>query len=222
MEYGGLPGWASTSDVAGGADVYGGMSGAWDIGDVAMEAALLQVETLDGEIRDRLGAMQQLAEVRKAYRERIAELNGYLKAGTGSNDGSKVWVPESECDLKDYAWSPEANGGNGGVVEARVDSESDLGRRIRDVDPDGVWYREEPDPAASGGMRTDRYVLREELEAEIDRLTAKAEGLSSDSEIGMLQLNRMLNRRNQVLQLTSNVLGAVHESAMGIISNLKV
>ena len=48
------------------------------------------------------------------------------------------------------------------------------------------------------------------------------DNLGADGEMGMLNLNRLLSRRSQVLQLTSNVMSSVHQTAMGIIANIKV
>jgi hypothetical protein len=40
--------------------------------------------------------------------------------------------------------------------------------------------------------------------------------------MGMLGLNRLLGRRTQILQLTSNIMSSTHQTAMAMIANLKV
>jgi hypothetical protein len=174
-----------------------------DIGDLALEVALLQIETLDGSIRERLDAMKQLNDVRRAYRERIAELNQFLHNGDPSAE--TVGVPMCREGSFDYRYDRTAGEtGRGGVVEIGNDHPA----------PEG-------DPATGAYQLVAVATRRSVVEAEIDRLQARLDGLSSDGEIGMIQLNQTLSRRNQVIQLTSNVLASVHQSAMGIINNLR-
>ncbi len=65
-------------------------------------------------------------------------------------------------------------------------------------------------------------VSAEVLKCRIDVLQEQSENLGSDAEVGMLSLNRLLSRRNQALQLASNVMAANNQTAMGIIANMKV
>jgi hypothetical protein len=76
--------------------------------------------------------------------------------------------------------------------------------------------------AEQRGGSVEVQVTREQLQGRIDALLDGVENLGSDREIGMLGLNRLLSSRNQVLQLASNVMSSVHQTAMGIIANLKV
>ncbi|MDI7268373.1 MAG: hypothetical protein QME96_10295 [Myxococcota bacterium] len=256
-----------------------------DLGDLVFAIALLQMQMIDGEITDRLTKVKQINEVRKAYGERISQLNEMIKGAKGSD----VWMPAEQAQRVRYEWDPAASGGRGGVVEVadgtpigvdsqyrlrhpngRVVTEGELraareraegvegaggGRSIsgKDLDrgvvlgPDGEvvngagpWFwpvfpfdslpqdfrsLSEANAAAAlvgGGVTVEVKVSKDSLKAEIDTIRDKMDGLSSDTEMGMLQINRLLNRRNQGLQLASNVMSSVHQSAMGIINNIKV
>lgn len=250
------------------ADVLSG--GIRDFGDVALAVAILQMETLDGEIVTRLREMQQLNEVRKAYTDRITELNAMMQ----SIGNRKEWVRADQNSRLDYEWDAQS-----GEVVAR--SGSGLGSQSKhqvtrsdgtdltwrdiaeiaetdgdgtildemlaeydrthphgtwDVGPDGetrIYPRdpfETPDAreaaqvadAAGGEVVTWTKVNKEAITAEIDRIRGTIDGLSSDTEIGMLKLNRLLNHRNQALQIASNVMSSSHQSAMAIINNLRV
>jgi hypothetical protein len=63
---------------------------------------------------------------------------------------------------------------------------------------------------------------RDQLEDQIETLQDKVDNLGADGEMGMLGLNRLLSRRTQVLQLTSNIMSSNHQTAMAMIANLKV
>jgi hypothetical protein len=234
-------------DVQGisGSGAIGGDGTSHDIGDIALAVALLEIETLDGEIGTRLTAMEQLNAVRKAYNDRIGELTALFDGTTGDT----VWIPASKAERLNYAWSNDANGGEGGPAgqPAEEGPLGSAGYRIQAADGSimsagdvrgpgesgdkGAWglvtYRTsdrataEADAARCGGTVVVK-ASREDVQHEIDRLRDCADNLSADSEIGMLKLNRLLARRNQTLQLTSNVMSSVHQSAMGIINNIKV
>ena len=232
-----------------------------ELGDIAFLVALLEVETLDLDIGTRLTDMQRLNAVRKAYGERIAELQAYLDR---CGDENGTWVPLSSAGRADLAWDAAANGGAGGVVSVDVGRDPLGGGSCAVRHPDGTLaLRGEvcpldttPRPPAAGGelhfddpsyaehmnaqpFRTANraeaeriaaerggqavtWVSRDELSAELQALRDRSDNLSSDAEIGMLGLNRLLSRRNQVLQLASNVMSSQHQTAMGLIANLKV
>jgi len=233
-----------------------------DIGDMAFLVALLEVETLDTEIGCRLTEMQRLNAIRKAYNQRISELQELI--GRCGDDG-KVEVPAAMLRRGEYVWDSTVSSGEGGVV-LRPDGRVPFGDgNYRILDGDGTYVLQgeispvsptafEPDSwvpgcgpvaceladeinrqlyrttdlaeaeriAAERGGQAVATVSRDELVREVEALRDKVGTLSSDAEIGMLGLNRLLSRRNQVLQLASNVMSSQHQTAMGIIANLKV
>lgn len=189
-----------------GVDLLGASGWSGDIGDVALAMALLQIESLDGEIRSRIGTSQAINKVREAYRERLGQLNDAL---AHAKDG-KVWLPSELAFVVDYESETTTRGVE---VVTRVRGRNGVGGAVgTEVDPSEL-------DRVAGGQTP---LTREEVEAEIDRIKSKLETLGSQSEIEMLHLNRQLGRRNQILQMTSNVLSSTHQSAMGIIANLKV
>ncbi|MBI5501702.1 MAG: hypothetical protein HY907_15770 [Deltaproteobacteria bacterium] len=89
---------------------------------------------------------------------------------------------------------------------------------VRMLDPIGP-----DDPPGFGPEVTgDTPFRKEEIERQIETLQDAVDNLGADAEMGMLGLNRLLSRRTQVLQLTSNVMSSEHQTAMALINNLKV
>ncbi len=248
------------------------------VGDLAFAVAILQMEMIDGEIAGRLTTVRQINEVRKAYSERIAQLNELIK----SLKGDKGLLSPDRAKQIDLEWDPAAGDGAGAVVGVDtgklIGNTERLAIRNTGFDPLGRPYTTVGDvrtalaQALEAGVFSDRpemeaaarsmlarasnphlnslspfsaerfvqnpaqadilaqlgagvtvvKVTKEQINAEIDRLRGQSDGLSADTEIRMLELNRLLNRRNQTLQLTSNFMSSVHQSAMGIINNIKV
>lgn len=206
------------------------VAGYGDMGDIAFALAAFQLEALDSDMTARLEGMQKLTEIKKAYRERLAELQDLLGELPEADD--RVMV-EGDLGFKaDFGVDPAT----GDVVMTGDEPLGDewfgiLVSRGGKVDPDdpltytsvGVTTYEEAQAILQ--ERPDSImkvqVDRTDVENEIARIQGKMDDLSGEGEMGLLALNRLLGKRNQVLQLASNVLGSQHQTAMGIISNIK-
>ncbi len=62
---------------------------------------------------------------------------------------------------------------------------------------------------------------RKQVQDRIESLRRKLEDLGSNSEIALIDLNRLMSKRNEAIQLTSNILASSHQSAMAVIANFK-
>jgi hypothetical protein len=252
--------------TAGNVQDYGDAHG--DIADVAFYVAACQLEALDGELNFDIGQLKVIAEIKKAYRERIAQINDWLadmkddkvkvpadqarkmSFEGGSVDGDPVAVDEgSLTDSEKYSLVDENGEGvtsDAGVMpDGRViepgESPFDLsGPRMpwrpeiamaTSTLPDSIprWGAKiKGDEAFVREMAQDHpgsvvmvEVSRKELENEVSRLQGRLDDLATDGELQLLAINRLLSRRNQAMQLASNIMSSTHQSAMGIIANIK-
>jgi len=62
---------------------------------------------------------------------------------------------------------------------------------------------------------------RAEVEAKIEELRGRLEDHNSSSSIMMLDLQRLMNKRNEATQLVSNLEAKSHQTAQAILSNIK-
>lgn len=62
---------------------------------------------------------------------------------------------------------------------------------------------------------------RSEVEAKIEELRGRLEELNTSSSVLMIDLQRLMNKRNEAAQLVSNIEAKSHQTAQAIISNLK-
>lgn len=188
----------------------------WSVDDLAFTLAAYQLESLDDELKIGMGRLQILSETRKAYRERITQIQEWL---TGA-EGNEIEIPADEARKFNYEWVD-------GKIVARSEGNlysSDAKFRLSDPEGGSIEGTEEQVRAEAVNYPDSVVVVKvkkEALEAEVQRLQGKLDDLGGDSEIELLTVNRLLSRRNQALQLASNVVSTTHQAAMGIISNIK-
>ena len=272
----------SVQGVTGGT-ITGIGDGPIDSTDLAFRVMQLQIETLDGEINGRLGQMDQINALRKAYNERMSALRECLQ----DLKYGRAEVPADLLAAGHLEWDPAANDGRGGAAMVSDGTPARFGdATFRVQQSDGTFLElgemdsgtgatahattsrelvahiaergfphscREGDSGEETGSSAEapshvppswdyqtrsleeaqamaeQYggtvvasVTREQVQGRIDALQDLSENLGADAEIGMLSLNRLLSRRNQALQLASNVMASDNQTAMGIIANMKV
>lgn len=206
-------------------------AGYGDMGDIAFALAAYQMEALDGDIGDRLENLKKLTALKSAYREKIYQLRELLKDLDDPDDVVKL-----DGDSMNKA-SFSVDPGTGEVVDTGTEPlGSGLYKVLLNVgglpdDPTAqpiyaefafTSYEDAMDVVEENpGSKLEVYADREDVENEIARLQGQMDALSGEGEMGLLAINRLLSKRNQALQLASNILGSQHQTAMGIISNIK-
>ncbi|MFH1435134.1 MAG: hypothetical protein ABIJ56_05425 [Pseudomonadota bacterium] len=192
-----------------------------DINDLAFAIAACRLNSLDNDIRDKVANLHIIAELQSAYRERLAYLKEMLDKSDADSD--TIEVPVDAALEMDYDW------GDGRVNRHHT------GDMIPD-DAEFYIYNEDGDRVEVEATTREQQIEnalsmpdykvfvevdKAELEAMMSRIQGKLEDLGSDSSLELLDINRSLSRRNQVLQLASNIMSSSNQSAMGIIANIK-
>ena len=126
-----------------------------------------------------------------------------LEAHALASDRADMLTPVGPEAGEDATGGPAESGGSGSPATFR-------------------GYEEAQAVAEACGGKVQIQVLQSDVEREIERLQDQVDNLGADGELGMLGLNRLLSRRTQVLQLTSNIMSSTHQTAMAMIANLKV
>ncbi len=62
---------------------------------------------------------------------------------------------------------------------------------------------------------------RGDVQARIEELQQELDKLNADQEVNMVDLQRLMNKRSEATQFTSNTIARWHEMAMGVINNYK-
>ena len=66
----------------------------------------------------------------------------------------------------------------------------------------------------------DREYTKKEIKAEIEKMKNELEQMNTSSSVMLIDLNRLMNRRNEAVQLTSNIIRKDNETAMSVIKNI--
>lgn len=62
---------------------------------------------------------------------------------------------------------------------------------------------------------------RGDVQARIEELQQELDRLNADQEVNMVDLQRLMNKRSEATQFTSNTISRWHDMAMGVINNYK-
>jgi hypothetical protein len=194
-----------------------------DFGDIAFALAAYQMQTLDLDLSCRLEDIKRLTEVKKAYRNQILGLRQKLEE---MGDDETVTLSGDLASKAEFRYDPET----GEVINAATESIGEEFHTAIESEPSATYTTGAPvgdfgavRSFASGleGVVVNSKANKEQIENEIARLEGRIDELSGEGEIGLLAINRLMSKRNQVMQLASNVLSSSHQTAMGVISNIK-
>jgi hypothetical protein len=216
-----------------------------DVGDLAFAVAVYQLECYDAELEGNVNQIKIISELKKAYGERLQEVKDWLSKADADSD--TVLIPADEATKAEYEWSSEECkiidrssekicGDDPEYLLVRDDG-TVLGKLLPGTTIDPETGKVDP-PQVVVQCRIDGTsecipvedcpdvtimveVKKEVLDNEVSRLQGKLDDLGSDGEIQLLAINRALGRRSQALQLASNIMSTAHQSAMGIIQNIK-
>jgi chromosome segregation ATPase len=167
-----------------------------DIDDLAFMSLIACLDESTEALMDRMRALRELSGQKRALNDEIDRLSQALEASGADSDDDKVKVP-------------------GGM----------RGQEVVDPDLDRTGLASElaklGDPGSGlSAAKTDVYT-RKQVQDEIERLRRQLEDLGSSSELMLIDLNRLMSKRNEAIQLTSNILASTHQSAMAVIANFK-
>lgn len=84
------------------------------------------------------------------------------------------------------------------------------------IAPVPIWEKATGEDIANANL-----YKRSEVEAKIEELRGRMDELNTSSSVLMIDLQRLMNKRNEATQLVSNLEAKSHQTAQAIIANLK-
>ena len=212
------------------------------IDDLAFIELMLTLEASDSAIMDKMREIRALQDRKSAISEEMGEINDLLKA-SDAEDGDD-WVIDQGKN-EEAARSRHQNmrmrelEQQQGVVppenlQEAVDLEGekmlvDTGvvanpssTTLGDLDDDQIRDMADGGSEAAKQEATRRGMYKkEDLDSRLDELQREFEDLNKSSELMLIDLNRLMQKRNQAVQLTTNIMQSCHQTAMGVIANFK-
>lgn len=137
--------------------------------------------------------------VKAAYESMLQSYGGYANTGTGE----LVGVASASGKVQITAAQVKAQ-----------DPNADLKKAVDAVVNGKVVFE-------LSSAKQDQIMNKEEMDSFVNSLNDALSGINSGNELMMMNLQQLMQFRNQISQFGSNNLKAMHDTAMGVISNTK-
>jgi len=218
-----------TSITCGSLDFF---DGAVDFDDLAFLNLIMCMQESDKALAAKMNEIRQINELKRQITEDINNLNRAL-ARSGSKHDQKDKYVYVEGGLDD---PQDPDGGKfksseeqakfekewGGKIGQTIVTKSHMERRQFLI---GQWMDVrviDEEVKITGEVLNEMGLYkRKEVEAKIEELRGRLEELNTSSSVMMIDLQRLMNKRNEATQLVSNIEAKSHQTAQAIIANLK-
>jgi len=167
---------------------------------------ILCMQESDASLSATLKEIREANKAKSALTDKIARLNEYLSRSHAKDDDDLVYLPgglEDPLNPEECSLSPEE--------QRKLERDAEFARNFPWVE-----NKELKD------LRTSKdFVKRSDVQAAIEKLRGQLEDMNSNSSVLMTEVQRLINKRAEAVQFTSNVLQRSHETAMSVIANCK-
>lgn len=181
----------------------------YDLGTLMLVINEKRTSLIDQQIADRMSAMQDRNKKIKALNELLATFRSYKAEG---RDDQKVNAPKipfiSSSYFEEYAakksGTPFKISGMGDVARTPAQWMDHFGLKRTDV--------------KHGSKAAERDA---QWDANITAIQTAIDGLNSDSQLEMTQLQSLMNKRNTASDMTTNIIANDKKSKDTIVGNLR-
>lgn len=185
-----------------------------NIQNMDIETALMMVQSERAKLLDTQLA-NQISEV-KARNDQISKLNNALselnKAAAMCNADGKKSIDNDKSFKKDsYAFERQVNTAliNAGISDPGLSKNDSGGGGLTNID--GMRLK--------GGLRGD--VKKPAIDALINTVKGQIDQLNNTSQMDMLRLQSMTNKRNEAFDIMTNFIKKMQDSRSSIIGNMR-
>jgi hypothetical protein len=200
--------------------------GAMDVFDAAMDfddltflSLILSLQESDQALTAKMQDIRALNEQKRSLTDELAGLNKALQA---AGDGDELIEVGLELGVAMAAGDPDpdlADVSTNDLKNAMLFFQGKLPAQAVAASA-GDFLHKGPE-AIAAELNRRGFATREQVDARIEDIRNQLEELNTASSIQLIDLNRLLNKRNEAIQLTSNVVSQSHQTAMSIISNFR-
>ena len=194
------------------------LSGAvFDFSDAVFLDMVLYLQGTDRALSAKLKEIRELEKRKEQLSQKLERLNSALAASSAKDPDDLVYVHgglENPLDQKDSLYS------------TRSKDQHDLEKEWKDNKKISYvkvvnWKIPVVEKKSNELLKAEGLYRKKEVEAEIEKVRSQLEQLNSASQIFMIDLQRLLNQRNQAVEMTSNIIAKEERTNRGVIENLK-
>jgi hypothetical protein len=200
-----------------------------DFNDLAFLNLIMCMQESDKALAAKMKEIRQINDLKRQITDEINYLNEALNRSHAKGDGKHgddyVYVEgglENPTDPRE---------GQFATKEAQQSYEKEWEKKKgKTVEYSETVYNEDGSYCESSGdalvndsflNRKKHLYQRKDVEARIEDLRSQLEELNTSSSVLMIDLQRLMNKRNEATQLVSNIEAKSHQTAQAIISNFK-
>lgn len=192
----------------------GGLSmidAAGDFDDLAFLDLLLCMQESDLALGNTMQRIRDLNRRKRALMDDIALWEKAIRDSDAKKDKDWVNVPGGLPGQEDYLSGNTDEGFSLDTEELR-DIPGDILKKFRDEKRKSEFLEKHGPDALP--------YTKEEVEAAIEAARAELESLNTNSSVMMVELQRLMNKRNEAVQFVSKTLNSSHSTAMAVINNI--
>jgi len=176
----------------------------------------MQLDSIDAQLNDFKGEIEQ----RKQRTEDLREAQAILRKYTQGNGSVKNIPPEDYNRLMTLLGRNTSDPKVYDVYTQLLESYGGFVAQEEFTLPNGKVVEKGAEVKASGKF-ANKHLSGKEAEGMKETLRSAQEGVNSNNEMLMLDVQKLVQQRNQASQFASNMLHFDHEDKMGIIGNIR-
>lgn len=200
-----------------------------DFDDLAFLNLIMCMQESDKALAAKMNEIRALNDLKRQVTAEINYLNQSLARSHAKADGKHqddlVYVEGGLDNPTDPAEGKFRTGEEQAEYEKQMEDYRDKGKTVGYLEYEMPWGQTLRIPkrvkATAEEIRNANLYKRSEVEAKIEELRGKLQELDTSSSVMMIDLQRLMNKRNEATQLVSNMEAKSHQTAQAIISNLK-
>ena len=191
-----------------------------DFNDLAFLNMVLCMQESDSALAAKMGEIREMNKEKKAINEKIANLNSWLTSSDAKDAKDKVYVkggldnPTNANDSNMINHEDPKDPLKATKEQIETARTNMYGSLIRGDVSGYRRYKTQLDAAENKlkDLRSSSYT-KEQVEKKVEELRGQLEDMNSSSSIMMIDLQRLMNKRNEASQLVSNiVVGQPHRA----------
>ncbi|MBN2498011.1 MAG: hypothetical protein JXR96_25690 [Deltaproteobacteria bacterium] len=188
-----------------------------DFDDIAFMQLIMNLNDSDQALAAKMRSMRELQKEKKALTDELAELNDCMRESEENDDLLEDWVIVPSDDDRN-----EGDVHIDKMGRLMCKEEEIVSSHASELDSDTLLGLAKIGAAWAEEELNARGIYRKsDIEARVEDLQREIEDLNNASDLMVMDLNRLLNKRNEAVQLVSNIMYKSHQTAQALIANFK-
>jgi len=195
--------------------------GACDFSDMVFMDLVLYLNNTDKALASKMKELRALEKQKEQLNLKLERLNDALASSSAKDPDDLVYVngglekPKDKNDCRQPLSAEKRHDLEKDWKDCKLTLNEVTNKNI------GPWGEITTAINSEDGLKRMNLFRKKEVEAEIEKTRNQMEQLNSSTQIFMIDMQRLLNQRNQAVEFTTNTVAKEERTARSIIENLK-